>query len=82
MSSPDQPKLWTETTKIGHIFRKQSATLKIKVNLLVKYALQKKNNKALVDFWCRKMTLKVHISNFANFEEVVHNFGRSDDDMI
>ena len=21
-------------------------------------------------------------TNFANFEEVVHNFGRSDDDMI
>ena len=30
MSSSDLPKFWTEPTKIGHIFRKQS-TLKIKV---------------------------------------------------
>ena len=30
MPSSDLPKLWTEPTKIGHIFRKQS-TLRIKV---------------------------------------------------
>ena len=55
MSSSDLPKLWTEPTKIRHIFRRQS-TLKIKffqywsfqkilfikVDLLVKYSSQKK----------------------------------------
>ena len=29
MSSSDLPKLWTEPTKIGHIFRKQSMYFKI-----------------------------------------------------
>ena len=45
VSLSDLPKLWTEPTKIGRIFRKQS-TLKIKI------------------------------------EEVVHNYGRSDDDAM
>ena len=56
--------LWTEPTKIGHIFRKQSTFQKIsfiKVDLLFKYSLQKKNEKYSVDFWCRKMTLTVQI---------------------
>ena len=69
MSSSDLPKIWTEPTKIGHIFTKQS-TLKIKVfkkfsfikvDLLVKYSSYKKNQKDSVDFWCQKMTLKVQI---------------------
>ena len=68
MLSSDLPKLWTEPTKISHIFRKQ-LTLKIKklkisfikVDLIVKYSSQKKNQNYLVDFWCQKMTLKVQI---------------------
>ena len=80
-------KLWTEPTKIGHIFKKQS-TLKIKVfnNSIYKrwsssqiFFTEKKNQKYLVDFLCQKMTKS---TNFANFEEVFHNFGRCDDDMI
>ena len=61
MSSSDLPKLWTEPTKIGHIFRKQS-TLKIKdfkkfhLYKLISYSSEKKNQKDSVDFWCRKMT--------------------------
>ena len=39
-------------------FRKISL---IKVDLLVKYSSQKKNQKDLVDFCCQKMTLKVQI---------------------
>ena len=52
MSSSDLPELWTEPTKIGHIFRKQSTYFKnqssqkisfVKVDLLlVQYSSQKK----------------------------------------
>ena len=53
MSSSDLPKLWTEATKIGHIFRNQSMYFKnqsfqkisfIKVDLLVKYIPHRKKN--------------------------------------
>ena len=50
------------------------------VDLLVKYSSQKKNQKDLVDFWCRKNDFES--TSFAYLEEVVHDFGRSDDDMI
>ena len=83
MSSSDLPKLWTEPTKIGHIFRKQS-TLKVflkislvKVDFLVKYSLQKKKSERFGWFLMPKNDFEC-----TNFEEVVHNFGRSDDDMI
>ena len=47
----------------------------IKVDLLVKYSSQKKK--------IRKMPKNDYEStNFTNFEEVVHNFGKSDNDMI
>ena len=39
MSSPDLLKLWTEPTKIGHMFRKKST---LKVDSLVEYSSQKK----------------------------------------
>jgi hypothetical protein len=52
MPSSDLPKLWTEPTTIGHIFR----------------------------FFMPKNDFES--ANLANFEEVVHNFCRSDDDMI
>ena len=39
---------------------------------------RKKNQKYLFDFLMSKNDLES--TNFANFEEVVHNFGRSDDD--
>ena len=87
MSSSDLPKLWTKSTKIGYIFRKQSKYFEnqsfqkisfIKVDLLVKYSSQKKKSERFV-----KMPKNdFESTNFANFEEVVHNFGRSDDDMV
>ena len=85
MSSSDLPKLWTEPTKIGHIFRKQSTTLKIKVfkkisfikvDFLVKYFLQKKKSERFGRFLMPKNDFES--TNFANFEKVVHNFGKSD----
>ena len=46
----------------------------LKVDLLVKCSSKKKT---------RKMPKNDYKStNFANFEDVVHSFGRSDDDMI
>ena len=77
-----------ELTKIGHIFRKQSTYIKnqsfqkislIKVDLLVKYSLQKKKIRKIRFIFD---AVKLLCTNFANFEEVVHNFGWSDDDMI
>ena len=70
MSSSDLPKLWTEPTKIRHNFRKQSfqKISFIKIDLPVGWFLMPKN-----DF---------ESTNFANFEEVVHNLGRSDNDVI
>ena len=41
---------------------------------------KQKNQKDSVDFWCLKNDFES--TNIVNFEEVVHNFGRSDDDMI
>ena len=41
------------------------------------FCTEKKVQKDSVDFWCQKLPFKVQI--FANFEEVVYNFGRSDD---
>ena len=50
----------------------------IKVDLLVKYSSQKRK--------FRKIRLMpkndFESANFANFEEVVYNFGRSDDEII
>ena len=80
MSSSDLPKLWTESTKIGHIFKKQSFQKKIIYKSWSPsqiFCTEKKVQKDSVDFWCQKMPFKVQI--FANFEEVVYNFGRSDD---
>ena len=60
MSLSDLPKLWTEPTKNGHIYGKQS-TLK---------------NQSFGSFLMPENDLES--TNFANFEEVVHNFGGSD----
>ena len=83
MTSWDLPKLWTELTKIGHIFRKQS-TLKNKVfkkiinkvGLLVSNSSQKKMER-FDQFLMQKKDFKGQ--NFAIFDKVVH---KSDDDMI
>ena len=79
--SSDLPKLRTELTKIGHIFRKES-TIKTKVfkkfRLLKLIFTEKKIGN--IQFLMPKNDLET--TNFANFEEVVHNFGRSDNDMI
>ena len=63
MPLSDLTKLWTELTKIGHMFRKQS-TLKIKVftSLIYKswssqiFFTEKKIQKDSFGFWYRKMT--------------------------
>ena len=52
----------------------------IKVDLLVKYSLQKKKSKRFGWFLIQKVDFES--TNFENFEEVVQNFGRSDDDMF
>ena len=86
MSSSDLPKLWTEVTKIGHIFRKQS-TLKSKFSKKLIYKswflsqifFTKKIRKIPLIFYAEK---DFETTKFAIFEEVVHNFGRLDDDMI
>ena len=52
----------------------------IKVDLLVKYFSQKKKFRKICLIFDAKNDFES--TNFANFEEVVHNFGRSDDDMI
>ena len=82
MSSSDLPKLWTEPKKLGTFFENnvhQKISF-IKVDLLVKYSSQKKNSERFGWFLMPKNYFES--TNFANFEEVVHNFGRSDDDMI
>ena len=86
MSLADLPKLWTEPTKIGHIFRKQSTS---KIKVFKKFHLQKlissnilyKKNFERVD-WFLMPKNYFECTNFVNCEEVVHNFGRSDDGMI
>ena len=52
----------------------------IKVDLLVKYSSEKKKSERFGWFLMPKNDFES--TNLANFEEVVHNFGRSDDDMI
>ena len=84
MSSSDLPKLCTVPTKIGHIFRKQR-TLKIKV--FKKFNLSPsqiffREKKSERFSWFLMPKNDFESTNFANFEEVVHNFGWSDDDMI
>ena len=85
MSSSDLPKLWAEPTKIGHTFRKQSA-LKSNVS---KIFINNSWSPSLIFFteserfgWFLMLKNDFESTNFANFEEVVDNFGRSDDDMI
>ena len=78
MSSSDLPKSGTEPTKIWQIFRKQSfqKISFVKVDLLIKYSLQKKEFRKI------RLILDFESTNFANFEEVVHDFDRSDNYMI
>ena len=87
MSLSDLPKLWTEPTKIGHISRKQSNLKQsfhkisfIKVDLLVKYSSEKKKNSERFG-WFLMPKNDFESTNFEKFEEVFHNFGRSDNDM-
>ena len=86
MTLSDLPKLWTEQTKIGHIIRKQS-TLRIKVFKKIHESwspshifFTEKKSESFGWFLITKNDFES--TNFENFEEVVHNFGRSDNDMI
>ena len=56
----------------------------IKVDLQAKYSSQKKKqSERFGSFLLTKNDFESKfITNFANFEEVVHNFGRSDDGII
>ena len=62
------------------VFKKFQRISFIKVDLLVKYSSQKKKSESFGRLLMPKNDFEN--TNFANFEEVVHNFGRSDDDMI
>ena len=86
MSLSDLPKFQTELTKIGHIFRKQS-TLEIKV---FEHFTYKSWSPIQIFFtekkwerygWFLMPKNDFECTNFANFVEVVYNFGRYDDDM-
>ena len=80
-------KIMNRATKVRHIFRKQS-TLNFK-NFKKFYF---KELISLSNILHRKKIRKIRLifdaekwlesTNFANLEEVVHNFGRFDDDMI
>ena len=83
----DLPKLCTEPRKIAHIFRKQSTLKKISKYFIFKswypsliFFTEKKIQKFPLVFDAEKK--KIESTNFAIFEEVVHNFDRSDNDMI
>ena len=75
MSSLNLPKLWTELTKIGHIFRKQIA---------MKNSICKSWSCSLILFtgkktserfrWFLMLKNDFESQNFAIFEEVVYNF--------
>ena len=88
MSSSYLPKLWTELTKIGHIFRKQSTlNSNFSKNFIYKswspsqiFFTEKKNSERLG--WFLMLKNDFESTNFAKFEEVIHNFGRSEDDKI
>ena len=84
MSSSGLPKLWTELSKIRHTFRKQS-TLKNFINKSWSPSQKfftEKEKKSERFGWFLMPKNAFGSTNFANFEEVVHNFGRSDDEMI
>ena len=77
MSTSDLPKLRTELTKIRHIFRKYSKYYKKFSKVF--------NNKSWSKNFHRKKNLVIFDAendfeshNFAIFEEVFQNFGRSD----
>ena len=71
MSLSDLPKLWTEPTKIGHIFR----------NIFNKIPIHKK---IFLEWLDQFLTMTNDFENkiFEMFEEVVHNFSKSDGDII
>ena len=71
------PKFWTEPTKIGHIFRKQS----ISKSWLPSPIFFKEKK---LERFNQSSTPKndVENKNFEIFEEVPHNFGKSDVDII
>ena len=78
MSSSDLPKLLTEPTKIGHILRKKKYFQN--QSFQKNFIYRKKKSERFVWFLMPKKDFES--TSFANFEEVVHNFGGSDDDMI
>ena len=90
MTSSDLPKLWTEQTKIGRILEnKVLQKSNFSNNFIYKTwsssqtvsnILHRKKSERFGWFFMPKNDFES--TNFANFEEVVHNFGSSDDDMI
>ena len=76
MASSDLPKSWTELTKIMFICGKQITLKKFISQILF---TEKKSERFS---WFLMPKNDFEGTNFAHFEEVVHNFGWSDDDMI
>ena len=71
------------TLSENKVFKKSKFSKKLKVGLLVHYSLQEKKLERF-DWFDRFSTLKNDFENqnFEMFEEVVHNFGKSDGDII
>ena len=89
MSLSDLPKLYKRVTKIGHIFRKikksknQSCQKESLFKILYSNSFRKKKKKKI---WMKSMIFNTkkyfENQNFEIFDEVVDNFGRSDDEII
>ena len=85
MSPSDLPKFWTEPTKLGTFLenkvRKKFLKKIIKVRLLVQYSSKNfLGGERFNQFSTLKDDFESHI--FEMFKEVVHNFGKSDGDII
>ena len=78
MSSSDLPKLWTEATKIGHTnyFQNQNLIYKSWFSYSLIFPTKKKNNSERFG-WFLMPKNALERTNFA-----IHNFCRSDDNMI
>ena len=76
MASSDLPKSWTELTKIMFICGKRITLKKFISQILF---TEKKSERFS---WFLMPKSDFESTNFANYEEVVHNFGRSDDEMM
>ena len=84
MSMSDLPELWTDTTKIWHnkVHRKSKFSKNISNKSWTPSPIFFKEKK--LERFNQFSTLKNYFKNqnFDMFKEVVHNFGKSDGDII